>query len=231
VFSGSPLTAGGCSRNSRRSPTVSAPGHLLGVVGGDRLIVLAHLGRPPVANPLQQPGQAGVGGRVLAEDEPRPVPARLHLAALAGPALSLGQRPPEPPRPGRAELHRHQLLHPNHPNQARARRMRRNGRPRAASPSLPRCEEAKSAIAGRYPCRSLLEVRLRSRRTRLSSAALLARRPDARVQVYGTAGAGGPRFRGDRQSPIRWHRYGVYRYFLIAGLLTFARVTMAEPVP
>jgi hypothetical protein len=27
------------------------------------------------------------------------------------------------------------------------------------------------------------------------------------------------------------HRYGVYRYFLIAGLLTFARVMIAEPVP
>jgi hypothetical protein len=27
------------------------------------------------------------------------------------------------------------------------------------------------------------------------------------------------------------HRYGVYRYFLIAGLFTFARVMIAEPVP
>ena len=27
------------------------------------------------------------------------------------------------------------------------------------------------------------------------------------------------------------HRYGVYRYFLIFGLFTFALVTIAEPVP
>src|SRR5438128_4182098 len=41
----------------RRELEGGAPGHLLGVVGGDRLIVLAHLGRSPVANPLQQPGR------------------------------------------------------------------------------------------------------------------------------------------------------------------------------
>jgi hypothetical protein len=58
-----------------------------------------------------------------------------------------------------------------------------------------------------------------------------------RGQVESRAGAAAlperaaPASAGDRQSPIRRHRYGVYRYFLIAGLLTFARVTMAEPVP
>jgi hypothetical protein len=39
------------------------------------------------------------------------------------------------------------------------------------------------------------------------------------------------RFRVDRPSPTRARRYGLYRYFLIFGLLTFARVTIAEPVP
>jgi hypothetical protein len=66
-----------------------APGHLLGVEGGDRLIVFGDVGRPPVANPLEQPGQARVDRSVLAEDEPHPVPARLALAALTRPALSL----------------------------------------------------------------------------------------------------------------------------------------------
>src|SRR6266566_8388243 len=38
--------------------------------------------------------QARVGGGVRAKDEPRSVPARLDLAALAAPAACLGQRPP-----------------------------------------------------------------------------------------------------------------------------------------
>ncbi len=66
-----------------------APGHLPGVVDGDRLIRLIHLGRPPAANALQQTSQAGVGGGVGPQDEPCPVPARLDLAAVAGPAASL----------------------------------------------------------------------------------------------------------------------------------------------
>jgi hypothetical protein len=93
------------------------PGHLPGQVAGDELVSLVHLGRPPMANPLQQAGQAGVGGGVPAQQEPHPVAARLDLAALAGPAFSLRQRLPEPFRPRRAELHPQQTLHPNHPNQ------------------------------------------------------------------------------------------------------------------
>jgi len=53
------------------------------VVSGDRLSPLAHLSRPPVANPLQQVGQARVGGGVGAQEKPRPVLTRLDLAALA----------------------------------------------------------------------------------------------------------------------------------------------------
>src|SRR5207247_2296628 len=91
------------------------PGHLLGVENRDRLIVLVDLGRPPVTNPLQQTGQAGVSRRVLVEDEAHPMSARLALAALANPAASLSQRPAEPSRSRRPELHRHQPLHPSEP--------------------------------------------------------------------------------------------------------------------
>src|SRR5712691_6547171 len=38
-----------------------------------------------MTNTLQQAGQAGVRGRILAENEARPVPGRLGLAALATP--------------------------------------------------------------------------------------------------------------------------------------------------
>jgi hypothetical protein len=38
------------------------PGHLFGVEDGDWLIVLVHVGRPPVADMLEQAGEAGVGG-------------------------------------------------------------------------------------------------------------------------------------------------------------------------
>jgi hypothetical protein len=74
----------------------STPGHLLGVVGGDRLLPFAHLGRPPVANPLEQTGEGRVGGGVAAKHEARAVPAWLQLAALAGPVFSLGQRLADP---------------------------------------------------------------------------------------------------------------------------------------
>jgi len=89
------------------------PSHLLGVVGGDRLIPLPHLGRPPVANPLQQAGQAGVGGGVRAQEEPRPVLAGLDLAALAGHPTRLAHGLPEPLGPRRAEFHRYQTFHPD----------------------------------------------------------------------------------------------------------------------
>jgi hypothetical protein len=39
------------------------------------------------------------------------------------------------------------------------------------------------------------------------------------------------RFRMTARLRSRARRYGLYRYFLIFGLLTFARVTIAEPVP
>jgi hypothetical protein len=105
------------ARSMRLELRGGTPGHLLDVVHGDRLIPLAHFGRPPVANPLQQASQASVGRGLRAEDEPRSVPARLDLAALAGPAASLGHCPPEPFRPRRAELHRYKSFHPDDPNQ------------------------------------------------------------------------------------------------------------------
>jgi hypothetical protein len=89
------------------------------VKDGDQLIVFVDLGRSPVTNPLQQPRHAGVRGRILAENEAHPVPARLELAALAHPAASFSQRLPEPLRARRAELHPHQPLHPDQPNQPR----------------------------------------------------------------------------------------------------------------
>jgi hypothetical protein len=56
-----------------------------------------------VTNPLQQSRQAGVRGRILSENEARPVPARFELAALPHPAASFSQRLPEPLRPRRAD--------------------------------------------------------------------------------------------------------------------------------
>jgi hypothetical protein len=46
-------------------------------------------------------------------------------------------------------------------------------------------------------------------------------------QILGGEAAGA----GDHRPRLVAAGYGVYRYFLIAGLLTLARVTMAEPVP
>ena len=77
-----------------------------------------NLGLPPVANTLEEAGEAGVDSGVLVEQEARPIAARLELAALPGSAFSFGQRFPEPFRPGRAELDAHQTLHLNHPSQA-----------------------------------------------------------------------------------------------------------------
>jgi hypothetical protein len=70
-----------------------------------------------VANPLQQPRQAGVGGGVQAQPEHHPIPAGLDLRALTGPAFSLSNRPPEPLRPRQAKLHTYQALHPDQANQ------------------------------------------------------------------------------------------------------------------
>src|SRR6266545_5274147 len=91
------------------------PGHLLGVVGGDRLVPFIDLGCPPVTNPLEQTGEGRVGGGVRAKHEARPVPAWLELAALAGPVFGLGQRLAEPFRARGAELHRQLALHQDHP--------------------------------------------------------------------------------------------------------------------
>jgi hypothetical protein len=132
------------------------PSHLLGVEDGDRPIVLVHVGRPPVANPLQQPRQAGVGGGVRAQPEHHPVPAGLDLRALTGTAFSLSNRPPEPLRPRQAELNCHQALHPDQANQTQHRpdrppcrdlAERRQGRSRRAS-SASRCRSSWGRFCG-----------------------------------------------------------------------------------
>src|SRR6266516_6894850 len=58
--------------------------------GGDELVRLVYLGRAPVADALEQAGEAGVCAEVGVEDEARPEPARFQLAA--GTAASLGHR-------------------------------------------------------------------------------------------------------------------------------------------
>jgi hypothetical protein len=93
------------------------PAHLLGMEGGDGLVLLADVGRPPVANMFKQAGEASVGGGVLVEQEARLVPTRLERAALARATASLGECPPEPCRPGRAELDGYLALQLDHPHQ------------------------------------------------------------------------------------------------------------------
>jgi hypothetical protein len=130
---------------------------------GDRLIVFAHLGCPPVAYPLQQPRQAGVGGCLDAQQEARPEPTRLDFAALAGPAVRLGDRLPEPLRPRRAEHHTHHALHPDQANQRST-----NGSPdvssfggkttgcRPSAPPQPRSRRAKHAARSAPPQQPIL---------------------------------------------------------------------------
>src|SRR5215211_3184610 len=76
----------------------STPSHLLGVVSGDRLIPLPHFRRPPVADVGEESGQSRVHRWILAHDEPRLVPARLHLHTLVRAPPRLGQSLPEPLR-------------------------------------------------------------------------------------------------------------------------------------
>lgn len=59
---------------------------------GDELISLVDLGGPPVANPLEQAGEAAVGGGVLAQQERDLVAVGLDLGALAGSAPRLRDR-------------------------------------------------------------------------------------------------------------------------------------------
>jgi len=68
---------------------------ILGLVGGDELISLVDLGRPPVANPLEQAAESAVEGGLACEQKRDPVAAGLDLRALAGPALRQGDRLPE----------------------------------------------------------------------------------------------------------------------------------------
>jgi len=59
------------------------------------------------------------------------------------------------------------------------------------------------------------------------------RRPETgrRVQICAASERADPASAGTARLRSGAHCYGVYRYFLIAGLLTFARVMIAEPVP
>ncbi len=70
---------GNCNFWATRYPDIA------GVVGGDELVALVHLGRPPVAHPLQEAGEAGVDAAVASQRKAHPVAARFELAALAGP--------------------------------------------------------------------------------------------------------------------------------------------------
>jgi hypothetical protein len=74
----------------------------------------SHANRAPAA----ATGEAGIDGRVLAQDEAHPVAAGLELAALAGAALRLRDRLLEPLRARGAELDRQYTLHLDHPTQA-----------------------------------------------------------------------------------------------------------------
>ena len=82
------------------------------VVGGDELVALVHLGRPPVAHPLQEASEAFVDVAVAAQHKAHPVAAaQLEFAALAGAAASLLHRLCEPFRPRWAELDGQHPLH------------------------------------------------------------------------------------------------------------------------
>jgi hypothetical protein len=94
-----------------------APAHLAGVVGRDELVALVHLGRPPVAHPLQQAGEAGIYAAVAVQHKAHPVAAGRQLAALASAALGLLDCFAESFRPRRAELDRQNPLHRTDPNQ------------------------------------------------------------------------------------------------------------------
>jgi len=85
--------------------------------GGDGLVVVVDVGRPPVANMFKQAGEASVGGGVLVEQKARLVPAGLERTALAGAAASLGECPREPFRPRWAELDGYLALQLDHPHQ------------------------------------------------------------------------------------------------------------------
>src|SRR5712691_4836542 len=74
------------------------PGHLLRLEGGDELVALVHVGRPPMANQLEQAAECAVAVGVAAEQEADPVAARLDLRARARPALRPGERLREPLR-------------------------------------------------------------------------------------------------------------------------------------
>ena len=69
-----------------------APGHLLRVVGGDELISLVHLARPPVPDALEQAAESAVDGVLACKQKRNPVTAALALAALARPAFSQADR-------------------------------------------------------------------------------------------------------------------------------------------
>ena len=71
---------------------------------GDLFLVLVDIGCPPVANPLQQVGEATVDGGVRAEQEADPVAAWLELDAFAGAALRGRDGFREPLRARGAEL-------------------------------------------------------------------------------------------------------------------------------
>jgi hypothetical protein len=66
------------------------------LIGGNPLIILVHLGCPPMTNPLhQQASKTHVSAAVSAQREKCPVAVRRELAALAGTAPSLRHRLPE----------------------------------------------------------------------------------------------------------------------------------------
>jgi hypothetical protein len=118
------------------------PGHLLGVVAGDGLVALVHLGRAPVTNAGEEGGEEGVGAGLLVQKEGRPIPAGLDLAALARARARLGECLPEPLRARRTELDRKPALHPQHSNRSRSPAGGRTGRlpgawPATRSPPCP----------------------------------------------------------------------------------------------
>lgn len=114
---GSRRSGGRRRRRSESTPAVRTklrgrtPGHLGGVVGGDHLVVLGHLGRPPATHASDQTTESGVGARILAELKARAVVARLDLRELIGEPFSLRDRLRESGGARWTELHRDSAFH------------------------------------------------------------------------------------------------------------------------
>jgi hypothetical protein len=94
-------------KRTRQSPNQAscseAPGHLAGVVAGDRFAVCAHLACPPGSDPVEQAGEAAKEGAVVVETEADAVAAGLDLFAVAAALLRLGQGGGKPTRAGGAK--------------------------------------------------------------------------------------------------------------------------------